>query len=310
MDRVSTVNLNSMSIGGALKAQSQWANAQMQQSSGLVSEDFAGLGGQGTSRMLSLSKDIEQAQTWASEAKVAESKTEAMYSALGSSVTVVNKLQTLISSATSNPTDTSLLSQVETLQESLVAAINTKLNGVYLFAGSNTDTAPVSLTGYPSSLPYDPTAVDTSYYSGDDTINSVRVSAQQTISYGVTGDIAGFEEALRSLEAFKQTVTDLQAGTITESQAVTGYGQALTIANQAVKDLANTQAVVSANATALTNVSTQQTTYVTYLQNSLSDVKNVDAAEVAARVATLQTQLTASYSAVSNIAKMSLAQYI
>jgi flagellar hook-associated protein 3 FlgL len=86
--------------------------------------------------------------------------------------------------------------------------------------------------------------------------------------------------------------------------------QALTLANSAETAVANLQESVAATSSQLSSASQQQTTYVTYLQTSLSSVKDVDTAQAAANVSKYQTQLQASYMAVTAIAKLNLAQYL
>lgn len=306
MERISTFNINTMSIGGALKVQSEWAKAQMQQSSGLVSQNFIGLSTDSRT-VLSLSREIEQAQTWAAAATDAQTRTEVMYSAIGAMTSVMTDLRTTISAAISSPDNSSLLKAAQTMKDSLLSQMNKQYNGLHLFAGSNTDEAPVDLSSYPSSSPYDATIADTSYYTGDDATLSVRISSEQTISYGVTANNPAFEKALRAVEAVFQAASDTS---LSSADLTAALQSALTVANQATTELANLQADVSISASSLKSAATEQTTYVTLLQASLSDVKNVDAAEVAVRVATLQTQLTASYSAVSGIAQMSLVKYL
>ena len=84
----------------------------------------------------------------------------------------------------------------------------------------------------------------------------------------------------------------------------------LGIANQAVADLGNLQESVSNVSNTLDNAQQTQTTFVTYLQNSLSSVKDVDTAQTAAQVQQYQTQLQASFLAVSTLTKLSLASFL
>ncbi len=90
----------------------------------------------------------------------------------------------------------------------------------------------------------------------------------------------------------------------------TGLKAALGVATSAVTDLANLQASIASKSSELSNAHDQQTTYVTYLQTSLSGVKDIDTAQVAAQVSQYQTQLQASYLAVAQISKVNLAQYL
>jgi flagellar hook-associated protein 3 FlgL len=397
MDRISSLTLHNLTAGSALDVQTKLAQAQIQESSGLVAQDFGTLGGSSTAEMLNLETNISQAQTFASDAQTVGSRTQGMYNALGSMASIVNQLQTQISRYMSAPDTTGLLSGVQNIQQQLLSQVNAQIGGRYLFAGSNINTPPASLTNYPTlqSTPpyYDPTQPDTSYYTGDNSILSVRVSLQQTLSYGVTANNPAFEEAMRSVEAVVQaaststiagptvtgttnyasattalglsgsfavngthvtitptmTLSDIAAAIpgasvsgggpyqltigggpltltgvtgsalsslgiattpISQAQLTSALQQALDVSNQAVRDLSNLQASVADVSKQLSDAQQQQTTYVTFLQNSLSNVKDADAAQTASLVSQYQTQLQASYMAVVSVTKMSLAQYL
>jgi flagellar hook-associated protein 3 FlgL len=77
-----------------------------------------------------------------------------------------------------------------------------------------------------------------------------------------------------------------------------------------VTNLSNTEEAVGVSSAQLKSSAQQQTTYVTYLQTSLSSVKDVDTAQAAAKVSQYQTQLQASYLAVAQISKVNLTQYL
>ena len=399
MTTISTLNLHSITTGAALNLETQLGQVQIQQSSGLVAQNFGTLGGSATSEMLNLQDNISQAQTWASEAQTVGSRTQSMYSMIGNMVTTVTSLQSQISQAMASPNNSGLLGVVQNLQKSLVSQMNTQYAGRYLFSGSDIGTAPVDMSNYPTvsaSGAYDPSSVDTSYYTGDSNVLSVQVASQQTLSYGVPGNSPAFEQAMRAVEAVVQAssvttgssatastasgastlaggtlvingttvtvaanesfsnvaaainsqlsssgvtarvvpdnsgnyhvqisggnaalnITDSSglgvssASPLTQSQLNSQLSQALDLANQAVTGLSNLQASVAAVSKQLNDAQQQQTTYVTFLQNSLSNVKDADTAQVAAQVQALQTQLQASYMAVASVSKINLAQYL
>ncbi len=398
MTRISTLQLNSLTLGSALSVETQYAQAETKQASGLVASDFGSLGGAASSEMLNLQDGIAQAQTWASNATTVGSRTQAMYTSLGNMTSTMSTLESKISAATSTADNSNLVAAVQELQKTLVTQMNAQQAGSYLFAGSNVGLAPVDLSSYPSST-FSVSGTDTSYYTGDDNIQSVRISQQQTVDYGVTADSAGFEEAMRATQAVIQAAgSTIATGTATQTSqtaaaglagtvAINGVGPiavavtdslqdiatninaagsggivasvvnvgststpayalqissgsassdlnitdgaglgltsttyatslqtglkaALGVATSAVTDLANLQASVAAKSSELSSAHDQQTTYVTYLQTSLSGVKNVDTAQVAAQVSQYQTQLQASYLAVAQITKVNLAQYL
>jgi flagellar hook-associated protein 3 FlgL len=404
MDRVSTLDLSSIITNGALQVETNLSKAQVQESSGLVAQDFGTLGGTDTGQMLNLENEISQSQTWASEAQTVGSRTQTMYSSLGTMSTILTQLQSRISQAMSAADNSGLAVAVKNIQQELVSEMNVQVGGRYLFAGSNIEQAPVNLTNYPSTAPYDPTKADTSYYTGDNVIESVRVSSQQTLNYGVTADNPAFEETLRATEAVIQasSVTASSAlspaatspsatttvpadtfsinggGTVTvnagdslatiaasinaaagptgvsaqvvgsgssyqlqittgnltpitfsggaggalaalglanvaapnQAQLTSNLQQALGVSNLAQTDLANLQNSVSDVSKQLSDAQDQQTTFVTLLQNSLSNVKDVDAGQAASQVSQYQTQLQASYMALATVSKINLAQYL
>jgi flagellin-like hook-associated protein FlgL len=100
------------------------------------------------------------------------------------------------------------------------------------------------------------------------------------------------------------------ANPLPTAQLTSSLQASLTIANKAVADLGNLQENISNTSNTLNSAQTTQTSFVTYLQNSLSGVKDVDTAQAAAQVQQFQTQLQASFLAVSTLTKLSLAQFL
>ncbi len=396
---ISTWELNKLTVSSALNVQTQLSQAEVQESSGLVAQDFATLGGSNSSETLNLESQIAQAQSWSNDATTVGSTTQPMYNAIGNMATNVTSLQSMISGALASPTPGSIVPQVQTLMTTLVGEMNTQVAGQYVFSGGNGNVPAVNgatnaqglLTNYPS------------YYQDDNTPQTVRVSQQQTIQYGVLARNPAFSQALGAMQAainsFSSPVgtTASPAATISETSATTPLGlngtfsidggatvnvvttdtltdimnninaaagssgvsatlngtslsiaganstltfanqsgnvlsslgvsltqaaptaaqstqilsQALTMAQQAETSLSDLQQTVATTSSQLQSLSQQQTTFVTYLQNSLSDVKDVNTGQVASEVSAYQTQLQASYMAVASVTKLSLAQFL
>lgn len=396
---ISTNNLYNQTIGNALGVQTQLATTLGQESSGLQAQDFGTLGGSQSGETLNLETNIAQSQNWATVAKAVSSTTQAMYTAVGNMSTASASLEALISNAISSPNNTSLLSQAQSIQQELLSQVNQQVGGNYLFAGTNTSEAPVNMSNYPtlsaSTNAYDPNTADTSYYTGNDVVQSVQVNLQQTVHYGVTADNSAIEAAMRAVQTViaaaqvsanstntatsataatnfggtlqvnnttftigsNQSLTQIAASidsqaagtgitakvvadtsgayhlqlsngqnamTITDNaglglssvsplpqtQLVSSLQQALTSANSAVTGLSNLQQNISNSSSELEQATTQQTTFVTYLTNSLSSVKDVDSGQAASQAQHYQAQLQASYLAISSLSKMNLAQYL
>jgi flagellar hook-associated protein 3 FlgL len=192
-----------------------------------------------------------------------------------------------------------VISSAKQMLEQMGSLMNTQYDGQYVFAGGKTDTAPVDLTSFSSGAGSTTTA-DSSYYKGDDEIASVRVAADQTVSYGVTADNSAFEEVMRVLK-FVANSTSLSSSDITS---------ALDLAGTALDDTAAVQAKLSSAASSIETASARQTDYKSYAETLSNDLTSVDVAAVTAQLSTYQSQLTASYSALGKILSLNLSSYL
>lgn len=147
-----------------------------------------------------------------------------------------------------------------------------------------------------------PSSVDTAYYTGDSQIASVRVSGQQTISYGVTADGTGFEKALRA--------ANLLATMTTSPLDTSALDEAYDLATKAMDALIAVQSGLSTISERLESAKTRQTDALSLLDSMSSNLKEVDVAVVTVTLSSYQTQLEASYSALSKVSDLSLTKYL
>jgi flagellar hook-associated protein 3 FlgL len=298
--RVATFALSDQMITNALRVQAVMANEQVQESSGLKSQDFGGYGSD-AGRVVNLQVSVTRSQSYIDAAQLADNKVQVMYSAVGSMTDVITQLRTQLSAATTgNSTATaSVINYAQQALSQMGATLNTQYDGEYVFSGADTGTAPVDLTSFATGTGSLTTA-DTSYYKGDSEIASVRVSDNQAVSYGVNADNSAFEQVMRLLK-FVGNSTTLSSSDIT---------QALDLASSALDATSTVQAKLSTSALQIETASASQTDYQNFAQTLSGDLTNVDVAAVTAQLATYQTQLTASYSAIAKIQGLSLASYL
>ena len=141
-----------------------------------------------------------------------------MYSAVGSMANIITHLRTQLSAATTG-SGTATASAISSAQQMLLqmgSLMNTQYDGQYRLwrrphrHGAGRSVRP-SRPG-PARL----TTADTSYYKGDGEIASVRVSDDQTVSYGVTADNPAFEQVMRVLK-FVANSSSLSSTDITQA---------------------------------------------------------------------------------------------
>ncbi|MDR3468611.1 MAG: flagellin [Xanthobacteraceae bacterium] len=298
--RVATFAQSDQMIAAALRTQAVMANEQIQESSGLTSSDLAGYGSD-SQRVVNLQVSVTRSQSYIDSASLADSKVQVMYSAVGSMTDIITSLRSQLSAATtgSSSETASVINSAQQMLTEMGSLLNTQYDGEYVFGGASTSTAPVDLSSFSSGTGSTTTA-DTSYYKGDHEVASVRVADDQTVSYGVTADNSAFEQVMRVLK-FVANSSSLSSTDITN---------ALNLASNALDATTTVQAKLSNSASQIEAASSRQSDYQSYAKTLSSDLTSVDVAAVTAQLSTYQSQLTASYSAISKIQSLSLASYL
>jgi flagellar hook-associated protein 3 FlgL len=298
--RVATFALSDQMVTGALRTEATMANLQAQEASGLKSQFLADYGAD-TQQIVNLQVSVTRSQSFVDASTLADNKVQVMYSAVGTMTDLITTLRTQLSAAStgSSTTTASAISSAQQMLQQMASLMNSQYNGEFVFGGARTATAPADLTTFATgagSL----TTPDTSYYQGDGEIASVRVAADQTVSYGVTADNPAFEQIMRVLK-FVANSTTLTSTDITS---------ALDLASNALDATATVQAKLSNSAAQMESAKSLQTEYQNFAQALGGDLTGVDVAAVTAQLATYQSQLTASFSAISKIQGMSLATFL
>jgi flagellar hook-associated protein 3 FlgL len=299
--RVATFAINDQMIASALRTQSTMANQQIQEASGLISSDFGGLGSS-AQQVLNLQVSVTRAQSYIDAATQTNSKIQVMYSAVNSVSDLVTQFRTLLTSASSaSSTDAaSVTESAKNMLEQMASLLNTQYNGGYLFGGSATKTAPVDISSATYAAASSPSTADTSYYQGDSQLGAVRVSDNQTVSYGVTADNTAFEQIMRAMNLVASN-SPLSTDTLNE---------ALDLAVDSIDKLGVVQTRISNASASIERASAYQTEYQSYAKTLGSDLTSVDVAAVTAKLSTYQAQLTASYAAIAKVQSLNLASYL
>ncbi|WP_338821787.1 flagellin [Bradyrhizobium septentrionale] len=300
MMRVATFAQSEQMITSALRVQAVMANEQVQESSGLQSEDFGGYGS-GAGRVINLQVSVTRAQSYIDASNLADNKVQAMYSAVGSVTDIITQLRTQLSAATtgSSTATASVINYAQQAISQMQGLLNTQYDGEYVFSGARTDTAPADLSTFDTGTA-SLTTSDASYYKVDSEIASVRVSDSQSISYGVTADNPAFEQVMRLLKYVGNSTT-LSSSDIS---------QALDLASDALDATSTVQAKLSTAASQIETASTNQSDYQNFAKTLSTNLTSVDVAAVTAQLSTYQAQLTASYSAIAKIQGLNLASYL
>lgn len=297
--RVATFSNSERLLATALRTQARVSDLQMQQASGAVSTDYGGLG-VSTKPVLDLESSMSRAKSYGSAATEASNRIQVMYSTLSGITDLLSSFRSDLASMMSSDANSTTLSGLTTTAQSdleeLASLLNTNYEGRYLFAGDRTQTAPVDLDQYVA----DASAASTTYYTGNDTVTSVRIARDQTVDYGITADNGAFEQAFRALGSIAAS------GTPTSDQLQAAYD----LVSQALNDTTGVQSTLSGKASLVNRAIDRQADYETQLTSMISSFKDADVTSIAVRLSSYQTQLEASYSAIAKIQSLSLASYL
>ena len=192
--------------------------------------------------------------------------------------------------------DVPLDTMIDGMAAELESALNLRLDGQYLFAGSRSDAAPVAIPSPP------PTTADPAlYYAGDSVRLTARADLGLSLSYGVTADAAPVAGLIAALgQARAAHLADDRAGLET---AMAGLEQAL-------DGLTGLRAGVGVTAERLESVAEGQRSAILYLDEIVASIEDVDLAEVLTRIAADRTALEAGYAVTGKLASLSLADYL
>jgi|GEM_PF-392935 len=303
MTRISTYGQMNATLTTVMRLQSEAAKAQNQTASGQKSENYQGLGSD-TRQLVNLENQLAKSLEYTEQAETVAARVETMYSAVDNMIDVLTNFQTMLSSAmtASLAEDAGMNSESQGWLETFADLVNTQLDGRYLFGGNVTNTAPIDVGNPPYTPQTYPSAANTDYYQGDSAIASFKASETLTISYGVTGNDSAVEEAIRALSlAANASENPLDEDAVQE---------AYDLATEALDGLGVILTKLSSIGSAIDSEIDIQTEVQLQLEAMASNIEEVDVAEALSRMEALQTQLEASYSAVSMINDMNLFDYL
>jgi flagellar hook-associated protein 3 FlgL len=233
-----------------------------------------------------LVNQIQQDDSFTTNASLVTNQLQVADSALGS---VVTELTSAISLATSADNGTmnssnvkSIATQLSGILDEVESLANTSYQGQYIFAGSKTSTAPFSTSTTTSP------AVTT--YNGDENVNYLETPSGQKIQLNVPGDQIFLGSGSNSVfGALNSLIADYSSGTVDTAQATSdteALSTALSNVSQQRVTIDNSITQVTAASDAVSNVETQ-------LTSAQSNLIQADTATLSTQLSLSETQQTA-----------------
>lgn len=233
-----------------------------------------------------LLNQIEEDDSFTTSSNLVTGELQVADSTLGSVVTELTSAISLATSAnngTMNSSDVkSISSQIAGILDEVQSLANTSYQGQYIFAGSQTSTAPFSTSSS--------TSPAVTSYNGDQDVSYLEAPNGQKIQLNVPGSQIFLGSGSNSVfAALNSLVADYASGTVNTTQAVSdtqALSTALNYVSQQRVTVDNSMSQVSAASNAATSDKTQLTAAQT-------DLLQADVAQVSTQLSLSETQQTA-----------------
>ena len=299
MTRVSQLAQQTLTLENVLNAQKRIQDAQIQIATGVKSLSYAGISKE-ASRLVSLEGLQSRITQFAKNNTVIEARLQRMDQSVSTIFDSMSDLRRLLIqriNATAGA-DVPLAAVAQNLLDVVAGQLNAKENSRFLFAGTLTNTQPVTVP-----VP-DPTTfgiAEANYYQGNSTELKTRVDDSITISYGMTADRAAFQDVIASLKAAIQ-------GDATNDSTL--LDRSLELAGQAIDALAGFRAEIGADLDTIFRANQRNGDFLVFVENSITDIIAVDIPEAVTRLASDQMILQASYLTLARVSSLSLVNFL
>jgi flagellin-like hook-associated protein FlgL len=171
----------------------------------------------------------------------------------------------------------------------------------YIFAGARTNMAPINLELMTTSA--NSNIVDTSYYTGDNTILQTALDDSMKINYGVLASHPAFESLIRSMR---------MAGTLNYSLSMdsAAYEAVLTAAQSSMSGLTSLFVQLGENRRLITQANQFHQDNLQAVEASIGKKIEVDPAEAIDQIAQLTRQINSAYYGMNQLNNLSLLNFL
>lgn len=299
MNRVATLAQHTVMLDSISKTQNRVFERQAQIASGKEARTFDDIARE-SQRLIGFENQMARAEEFIKQNGVIEARIQVMDSALNGILEVASDLKVRLLQRVDSSTGTAgdLAGEGASMLDTVVGLINTQINGRFLFAGSATQTSPVS-----DPVP-DPTTfgvAEANYYQGDSVQLTARVSEGIEVAYGVPGGQPAFQQIIGALKAAIEGDTQDDAGLL---------NSAITLVDQAIDNLSTERTKVGSAGNVVARATAIHQDFRLYAEGVIGEIENVDVPATIAALTADETVLQASFITVGRMTSLTLADFL
>lgn len=299
MTRVTQLAQQTLMLSNILDAQKRIQDATIQVSSGVKSQTFTGISSD-SNRLVSLEGLKTRFVQLEKNNTIIESRLQRMDQSVSTIFDAITEMRNLVIQRLNDASGAfvPLAAISQNLLDVVAGQLNVKENGRFLFSGTATNTPAVT---FPVPDPTTFGTPDATYYQGNSVELSVRIDDTISIKYGMTADRTAFQEAIGALKAAIQ-------GDATDNSTL--LKTALSLAESALASLAGFRAEIGSDLSTIDLAKQRNDDFLLFVEQSISDIVNVDIPSAITRLIADQTILEASFLSISRIGSLSLVNFL
>ncbi len=307
MTRIASFGQQSLLIQNTLRNQERLFQAQQQVTTGKRADNFAELSPD-VQAALSARRSLAATDTFLKTIKSVQQIVD-FYDVQMTAVTgAAEDLQDAIRTAIAQEDARGLISQLSQTLSSIVSALNSRINGVFLFGGSRTDQPPVTVQNLSDVVAL---ASSSDAFANNGDKREAAIAEGITLQFGLVAD-----EVAGPIMAVIKAIADFDAGAggpldgpINAAQRAFLESQ-LTALDSAIRTARNFQVTNGLNGNRLKDMEAQQGEAKVFLEGLVSDVEDVDMAEAISRLNQNQIALEASFRAIGTLSRVTLLNFL
>jgi len=299
VNRVGSLALLNNTLTDVVNTQGKLGALQVSISSGIKSNQFAGLEGQ-VEQYTQFNAQTRRAEKFKEENTVSISKLQTVSTAMTSLTTLADDMNRLIVNARNGAAGQSLGLdfQMKNYLQAFADTLNISFAGTYIFGGTNTSTLPIGDTTSP---PVTQGTPDDSYYRGSKEDVVLQTDEKTSFAFPVRADDDAFQKIYA---AAHQAIFAYAGGSDTEMKKAQDLMQAgqrdlITATARVNNMIVNTQAT-----------NDKLTTLSAYWKGLANDVSQTDLVEASTRVSSYEAILQATFQVYSRLSQLRLSDYL
>ncbi|HYM02769.1 MAG TPA: flagellin [Stellaceae bacterium] len=311
MTRITTAAQDNLLIGFMQQNQAQLDKLTTEVSTNSTGQTYADIAPQ-AGNLVDLKAQVASQQSFNTTINTVSTRLQLMNLSVSDIQKQIQAFRGLIPNGAFNNTQPTIQTQAKTLLQQIAGSLNTTDGTRYLFAGTSTNTPPVTT----ASLPTAPLSLVTpvngppsagGYYQGGGPVPPAQIDTQLSLNYAISAQDPGtFEPIMRVLNFIANSPPFNSSNPVDNANLQT----AANLLDGADANLTTMLGNIGLQEQQLNQAQTLHTNTIAVAQSGISNIQNIDQASVITQLNNLDTEIQASYAATSQIGKLSLVNFL